>query len=98
MVSEKQGTVVKYISSDGSVDARLSFEFSKQEHALGWWDAMRLHYPAIGWGIFMNLVSEIISYRDYCILMIPGNCSQRHRRRNRSQPGRTSCLQGDIRI
>ncbi|KAJ5762961.1 hypothetical protein N7533_001642 [Penicillium manginii] len=59
MVSEKQTTVVEYISSSDREDAELSFEFSKQEHALGWWDAMRLHYPAIGWGIFMNLATVL---------------------------------------
>jgi hypothetical protein len=64
MVSEKQTTVVEYISSSDREDAELSFEFSKQEHALGWWDAMRLHYPAIGWGIFMNLVSQSIAHRN----------------------------------
>lgn len=78
MVSEKQTTVVQYIPEDATEDAELSFEFTKQEHALGWWDAMRLHYPAIGWGIFMNLVSETISDMVYCILINPGNGSQRH--------------------
>lgn len=67
MVSEKQTTVVRYISADGSEDAELSFEFSKQEHTLGWWDAMRMYYPAVGWGIFMNLVSEVIACRNYFI-------------------------------
>lgn len=60
MVSEKQGTVVQSISADAREEAELSFEFTKQEHALGWWDAIRLYYPAIGWGIFMNLVSKLI--------------------------------------
>lgn len=59
MVSEKQGTVVQCVSADASEEAELSFEFTKQEHALGWWKAIRLYYPAIGWGIFMNLVSKL---------------------------------------
>jgi hypothetical protein len=58
MGSEKQSTVVQAIPAEATEEAELSFQFTKQEHALGWWDAMRLHYPAIGWGLFMNIVSR----------------------------------------
>lgn len=58
MVSEKGATVVQSLPADSAEEAELSFQFTKEEHALGWWDAMRMYYPAIGWGLFMNLVSE----------------------------------------
>ncbi|KAJ5111278.1 hypothetical protein N7532_001813 [Penicillium argentinense] len=57
MVSEKHVTVVQHIPADASEEAELSYQFTKEEHVLGWWDAMRLHYPAIGWGILMNLAT-----------------------------------------
>src|SRR2546423_434697 len=47
MFSEKQTTVVQSISEDAVEEAELSLQFTKEEHALSWWDAMRLHYPAI---------------------------------------------------
>lgn len=58
MGSQKRATVVQAIPAEASEEAELSFQFTKYEHALGWWDAMRLHYPAIGWGLFMNIVSQ----------------------------------------
>lgn len=58
MGSSKGATVVHAIPAEASEEAELSYQFTKQEHALGWWDAMRLHYPAIGWGLFMNIVSQ----------------------------------------
>jgi hypothetical protein len=61
MFSEKQITVVQSIPEDATEEAELSFQFTKEEHALSWWDAMRMHYPAIGWGLFMNLVSRRFS-------------------------------------
>ncbi|KAJ5297856.1 hypothetical protein N7508_008105 [Penicillium antarcticum] len=57
MFSEKQNTVVQVISEDAAEEAELSFQFTKEEHALSWWDAMGMHYPAIGWGLFMNLAT-----------------------------------------
>ena len=57
MGAEKGTTVVQSLPAEATEEAELSFQFTKQEHALGWWDAMRLHYPAIGWGLFMNMVS-----------------------------------------
>ena len=66
MFSEKQTTVVQSISEDAIEEAELSFRFTKEEHALSWWDAMRLHYPAIGWGLFMNLVSQLIPRMIIC--------------------------------
>ena len=77
MVSVKRATVVEAIPAEATEEAELSFQFTKQEHALGWWDAMRLHYPAIGWGLFMNIVSEP-SQRTELILIVPGNHFERH--------------------
>lgn len=77
MVSGKRATVVEAIPAEATEQAELSFQFTKQEHALSWWDAMRLHYPAIGWGLFMNIVSEP-SQRTELILIVPGNHSERH--------------------
>lgn len=77
MVSEKRETVVQAIPAEATEDAELSFQFTKQEHALGWWDAMRLHYPAIGWGLFMNIVSEE-ALKTMLILTLLGDHSERH--------------------
>lgn len=63
MFSEKQSIVIQTIPEDAAEEAELSFRFTKEEHALSWWEAMRMHYPAIGWGLFMNLVSQIWSVR-----------------------------------
>jgi hypothetical protein len=60
MFSAKQTTVVQSIPEVATEEAELSFQYTKEEHALSWWDAMRLHYPAIGWGLFMNLVGQRI--------------------------------------
>lgn len=57
MLSEKQSTVIQIIPEDAAEEAELSFRFTKEEHALSWWEAMRMHYPA------MNLVSQIRSVR-----------------------------------
>lgn len=56
--------MIQSLPADSTEEAELSFQFTKEEHALGWWDAMRLYYPAIGWGLFMNLVSEAIGIID----------------------------------
>ncbi|KAJ5183092.1 hypothetical protein N7492_000708 [Penicillium capsulatum] len=57
MVSEKVVSVVQSLPAESTEEAERSFQFTKEEHALGWWDAMRLYYPAIGWGLFMNLAT-----------------------------------------
>ncbi|KAJ5902963.1 hypothetical protein N7504_005346 [Penicillium tannophilum] len=57
MFSEKQSIVIQTIPEDAAEEAELSFRFTKEEHALSWWEAMRMHYPAIGWGLFMNLAT-----------------------------------------
>ncbi|KAJ5244286.1 hypothetical protein N7489_004382 [Penicillium chrysogenum] len=57
MGAEKGTTVVQSLPVEATEEAELSFQFTKQEHALTWWDAMRLHYPAIGWGLFMNMAT-----------------------------------------
>jgi hypothetical protein len=77
MFSEKQTTVVQSISEDAIEEAELSFQFTKEEHSLSWWDAMRLHYPAIGWGLFMNLVSQLIPKMNH-LLTLPGDYLERH--------------------
>ena len=54
--ADKQTTLVQSVPASAIEDAELSFQFSKDEHNQGFWTAMRLHWPAVGWGLFMNLV------------------------------------------
>ncbi|KAF3394167.1 Alpha-glucosides permease MPH3 [Penicillium rolfsii] len=56
---EKSTTVVQTISSSESEEAERSFEFTKHEHGQHFWEAMRLYWPAIGWGLFMNLATVL---------------------------------------
>jgi hypothetical protein len=77
MEAEKGTALVQSLPAEVTEEAELSFQFTKQEHALGWWDAMRLHYPAIGWGLFMNTVSQKFSDCG-SILILLGNRIERH--------------------
>jgi hypothetical protein len=77
MGAEKGTTVVQSLPVEATEEAELSFQFTKQEHALTWWDAMRLHYPAIGWGLFMNMVSPKFP-KSGLILILSGDHLERH--------------------
>lgn len=39
-------------------DTQQSLEFTNDEHSLTFWVALRQHWPAVAWGLFMNLVRE----------------------------------------
>ncbi|KAE8353438.1 general substrate transporter [Aspergillus coremiiformis] len=54
---EKQTTLVQSIPVSAIEDAALSRRFAKEEHSQGFWTALRLHWPAVGWGLFMNLAT-----------------------------------------
>jgi hypothetical protein len=57
--SEKKVNLVQVIPAESETDvheAALSYEFTKDEHTLTFWDAARRHWPALAWGMFMNLV------------------------------------------
>ncbi|KAL4912629.1 hypothetical protein BDW62DRAFT_194093 [Aspergillus aurantiobrunneus] len=58
MGSDKE--VVQVLPADADLqDAELSYEFTKDEHTLGFWDAARRHWPALAWGLFMNLATVL---------------------------------------
>ncbi|KAA8652374.1 hypothetical protein EYZ11_007080 [Aspergillus tanneri] len=49
--------LVQSFPQSSTEEAKLSFQFSKEEHSQRFWDAMRCHWPAITWGLFMNLAT-----------------------------------------
>ena len=46
------------LRSTGAVtdEAEKSLRFTEYEHSLGFWEAMRLYWPAVMWSIYINLV------------------------------------------
>lgn len=53
-------SLVQVLPADADLrEAELSYEFSKDEHSLRFWDAARRHWPAIAWGLFMNLATVL---------------------------------------
>ena len=74
--ADKQTTLVQTVPASAIEDAELSFLFSKDEHNQGFWTAMRLHWPAVGWGLFMNLVRNFQQqYSQHTLLKAVGNYS-----------------------
>ncbi|KAL3481402.1 general substrate transporter [Aspergillus californicus] len=58
--SEKEVHLVQVLPANADLhDAELSCEFTKHEHTLTFWDAARRHWPAIAWGMFMNLATVL---------------------------------------
>ncbi|KAL4897114.1 general substrate transporter [Aspergillus ambiguus] len=57
--SEKSATVVHSFASSDAEEAERSFRFTKDEHHLRFWEAMRRYWPAVGWGLFMNLATVL---------------------------------------
>lgn len=45
---------IRYGSST-TEEAEKSLQFTEIEHALGFWQATKLYWPAISWGLFINL-------------------------------------------
>ena len=57
MGTDKEISLVQVLPADADIaEAELSYEFTKDEHNLTFWAAVRRHWPALGWGMFMNLV------------------------------------------
>lgn len=57
MGADKEVRLVHVLPADANLrEAELSFEFTKDEHALTFFAAARRHWPALAWGMFMNLV------------------------------------------
>lgn len=46
-------------SDDAAAESLKSQQFTKIEHALGFWEALRLHYPAVLWCLFINLATVL---------------------------------------
>ncbi|KAL4865922.1 hypothetical protein BDV12DRAFT_187832 [Aspergillus spectabilis] len=58
--SEKETHLVQVLPGDTDLrEAELSYEFSKDEHSLAFWEAARRHWPALAWGMFMNLATVL---------------------------------------
>ncbi|OJJ34543.1 hypothetical protein ASPWEDRAFT_585559 [Aspergillus wentii DTO 134E9] len=38
-------------------EAEKSLQFTEDEHSLGFWEAARLYWPALAWGLFINLAT-----------------------------------------
>lgn len=75
-ISEKQHTVALALPA-GAGEAELSQQFVQEEHALGFWQAMGRHWPAVAWVSFMNLVRRL-SHLDMLMLTMLGDYPQRH--------------------
>lgn len=57
----KQNTIVNNdmdaISVQLSPEAEKSFQYTELEHSLTFWQALKLHYPAVLWGLFINIAT-----------------------------------------
>jgi hypothetical protein len=56
---KKQVTPSIISSSASSEEAQKSLQFTEIEHAMGFWQAAKLHWPAIAWGLFINLATVL---------------------------------------
>ncbi|KAL4950220.1 general substrate transporter [Aspergillus filifer] len=60
MGADKEISLVQVLPADADIqEAELSYEFTKDEHTLTFWAAVRRHWPALGWGMFMNLATVL---------------------------------------
>ncbi|KAL4966616.1 putative MFS alpha-glucoside transporter [Aspergillus stella-maris] len=60
MGTDKEISLVQVLPADADIaEAELSYEFTKDEHSLTFWAAVRRHWPALGWGMFMNLATVL---------------------------------------
>ncbi|KAJ4292374.1 hypothetical protein N0V90_009036 [Kalmusia sp. IMI 367209] len=55
----KQMTPSVRAGSATAEEAEKSLQFTEIEHALGFWQAAKLHWPAIFWGLFINLATVL---------------------------------------
>lgn len=54
-MSEKE-ILVQAIPASDARDAEKSQQFTIHEHSTGFWQALRLNWPAFLWGLFINFV------------------------------------------
>jgi hypothetical protein len=59
--ANKNNTVVETAPSSLAVEAEKSAQFTEYEHSLGFWEAVKLHWPAVAWAVFINLVRYVDS-------------------------------------
>jgi hypothetical protein len=57
-MTDKSTALVQSIRASALDDSQRSLEFTNDEHSLTFWVALRQHWPAVTWGLFMNLVRE----------------------------------------
>ncbi|KAJ5815144.1 sugar transporter [Penicillium riverlandense] len=55
--ANKNNTVVETAPSSQAVEAEKSAQFTEYEHSLGFWEAVKLHWPAVAWAVFINLAT-----------------------------------------
>ncbi|KAJ5102225.1 sugar transporter [Penicillium alfredii] len=55
--STKDTTVVVSVPAPCAQEAEKSAQFSEYEHSLGFWEAVKLHWPAVVWAMFINLAT-----------------------------------------
>ncbi|RAL12824.1 putative MFS alpha-glucoside transporter [Aspergillus homomorphus CBS 101889] len=57
MKDEKHETIIQAVPTASLEEAGDSHEFLAAEHALTFWPALRQHWPAVAWALFMNLAT-----------------------------------------
>lgn len=57
----KKQTTPSIRSSPTSIveEAEKSLQFTEIEHSLGFWQAAKLYWPAVCWGLFINLATVL---------------------------------------
>ncbi|GFF55009.1 alpha-glucosides permease MPH3 [Aspergillus udagawae] len=63
-MTEKATALVQSIGASALDDSQRSLDFTSDEHSQTFWVALRRHWPAVTWGLFMNLVRENWDIRD----------------------------------
>ena len=66
---KKQMTPSLIVGSATTEEAEKSLQYTEIEHALGFWQAAKLHWPAICWGLFINLATVLkgMSLKFFCV-------------------------------
>jgi hypothetical protein len=68
-MTEKATALVQSIRSSALDNSQQSLDFTNDEHSQTFWVALRRHWPAVTWGLFMNLVRENWDIRDRMITL-----------------------------
>src|SRR5262245_22820578 len=56
---KKEITPSVRVGSTSTEEAEKSLQFTEIEHGMGFWQAAKLHWPAICWGLFINLATVL---------------------------------------